>query len=1034
MTIPEEFRLENEGSRHILDVSRQTSELDGDTLTLGGRSGSDGADNDGTRRCLQWLCFRSTYSLRFQLFLSFGLVTVFSIFFVMIMAIVATIQSGSELQRISRANLQSWATTKVGQSSRYVAETMTQKLFAMEGLARIMVVTTQERFIGYPDAPGYEDDSLVPFYDIQTQTNRYPLSAATKIPLDWNWTTNINQTNWDEHLQHRYDWYDSVGTAHPVFRLQGACDPNAPPGHPTYFHNCTAQSNDITTGGNVAPTTTARLIHAKSSDYAMAVLKPLFEHHKDVHLLGIYFANDGAGAVVNYPSKTLNSNGNYTSAGCAWMKDISHPHLTEINKTIGTTEQISRCHSRGSVVNNREYNPLERTWCQQQAIHPMRVHKQGPYLDAFSNEWLMTFGQAVYDLATGEFLACTVADVSIDRFLNIIDGVNITNSSQIALVRWDEGGTVVASALWNNTGTKKTIPITELDGMGVTQQVFDEMRTSFSEEYASGLYDVSTYDSFFSSTGQFFSSFPVPVPPEGELDENYKPEFMVIIAVTKEEILSEVDNLDESVQDSVSELRNFALISGFIGLTIVLCVIHLVSCWLTAPMVWMSQVGNNIIHSFGTVNKEIQFEDPPWVRYTPSTEISQLVTEFQKMVEKFSGTGTAKFWRSRETEIKNPFDLHDNFRALYQRRNASKFPYTYTVRNSDSFQLSKDSRKHWGPSHRFIDGDSTTQFSSLHLSIYEATTEKRKNLVRSPLFWWMFISITAPLLLVMLTVSIHTTYNISESLPDLVEEVENLYVQLERQSLSSLVHFRAEFAVEVISAQLRDLHLYYRLSGWVLFGALQRSDSYTKMTTLANFCKTQEYGTCTGFPSEDDAICDCSWDYKLPSMVPCQDYGDDARRKQVLFWVGLSEDAFANGDRNRTSFPAFGTHYNNTEFWEDQRTVPGHERGSSAAGYETTYDRLRVSSATSVLAIPLLNYGLGYRTEPTTGVYLAFDQDGMLLGYSGCAFYDMTGPHYQANNLTSVNPNLCLPDKFGYDAQCRTWYLKGKEIALDAAP
>jgi len=71
-----------------------------------------------------------------------------------------------------------------------------------------------------------------------------------------------------------------------------------------------------------------------------------------------------------------------------------------------------------------------------------------------------------------------------------------------------------------------------------------------------------------------------------------------------------------------------------------------------------------------------------------------------------------------------------------------------------------------------------------------------------------------------------------------------------------------------------------------------------------------------------------------------------------------------------------------TLFWDDFDSLPGSEKGSDAAGFETTYDRARVSSAMAVADIPVYNYAtqLGHK-KSFIASYTALDADGMMTGY-----------------------------------------------------
>ena len=110
--------------------------------------------------------------------------------------------------------------------------------------------------------------------------------------------------------------------------------------------------------------------------------------------------------------------------------------------------------------------------------------------------------------------------------------------------------------------------------------------------------------------------------------------------------------------------------------------------------------------------------------------------------------------------------------------------------------------------------------------------------------------------------------------------------------------------------------------------------------------------------------------------------------------------------------------------------VPGHKKGLLAAGYETTYDRLRTISPVSIIQIPL--YNTYPRKDELLGTFTGFEADGMMMGFRDCDDYSHVD--YSFWNSTEINgaadfrPELCPLGKYGYDARCRGWYANGKKI------
>ena len=1003
-------------ANETLRPSDDTLHLSDDTLRL-----SDEADPyhrphsvDG---CLLRTCLRPKYSLRKQLLLSFGCVSVVSLGFAMITAIITALLAGEEVKNVSKTNLEHWAEGKLKLKSRYLAETVDQKLQNWESTAAIIRETTRERFSGYPDHSGYEDDSAVPFLDSVTGQNIYPLNGSSSMPIDWQIPDkNADAEVEDELAQGRTDWFNTRTSALScAIMFQGACDPDeTDPSVHSYFEGCTEAHNDISTGGVVAPTDTLRLIHAKSSDYCQAVFRPLWEYHDDVKQVHMFFFNSGAGADIDYPAVELDGTQSYISAGCEWMRE-KNP-LSDKNKTFGTEEEIARCHLEGEVVSVREYNVNERPFFSKQARAPDRAQITGPFENAWlKGDYVLHLSRAVYDRLTNEFIGVVSFTLNVDRIADSIDTLGITGSSDVAVVRWDEKGTVVASDKWDRATDIKFVSDI---GIGVDTDTFDELKKTFDENYEEN-YDRSKAHSAIYVNGRFISSSPVPIPPK-DYDPTYEPQFMVISSVRREQVLAGVDDLDVRVDVEVSKLIQKTLIVGLAGLVTVATFILIVSLFLTKPLEWMNKVGDQIVNDFGGSSaKKLEENQPRWVRFSPKTEITDLVAQFRSMVRKFSGEGTAKLSRRKCTKIRNPFTLESNFRGLYGGRSCGGFKYKYDDGAVASpLTLGRVNRRstriHWGHNIRGgSDSESVTFASNLQLSLNDA--KDMKNLLRSPLFWWIVGSITIPLLLGMIAISVLVATNLSLSFPDMTDAVEEVYMNLEKVSLEGFARLRAAYASQMMFAPTRDLYLLTRVTGWLLFGALQHSDSYTDIATAADSCKFSEEGTCDYFADKNKSVCDCEWDdqwgrecYQYPAI--------DTRSLQRLYFEAQSDDASPNGDRNSTSFPRVASTPNTTSFWPDMNSVPGTEKGAAAGGHETTYDRLRVLSATSMIQIPLYNYGRGTRFNRPLGTYISLEADGMFGGYDGCSPLHVELSHWQSNevnNAAGVNAALCPFGKYG---------------------
>lgn len=513
--------------------------------------------------------------------------------------------------------------------------------------------------------PGYADDTYVPFYDTITDTNVYPLQSSP-LPLDWNLTSNINVENALFHLgQSRLLWYDysEVSTAHATFFFQGQCDPGEANIYAKkYYPSCTDANNNVTTGGVVQPTVTNKVLAEKSADL-QALLKPLYEQHEDVKLIGVYFANSGAGASVSFPGTIIDSTVNYTSVGCDWMAAINIRTM----RALGTQDEIQRCHPEELTVFSREYNPLERGWCKDQALNPGKTMMTGPYLDAFSAQlWLLTIGRAVFDRMSGEFIGCTLLDVSISKIQEILDGVKIGETSEIALARWDDG-TVVSSSQWDASIAQDTVKLSDLK-LGIDDEGFDEIRSLV--DYEKPWTPQSVQNAYRKGTieheGRSIAFFPIPVP--DKYYENYSPEFIVVLSIEKAEVFDTVDAMDTAIDDDVAALITRTLIVGFSGLALVLVLIWIVSIFVTKPLAWMAKVAGQVVNNAGNTNLGDGIDavnEEPFYWCSPKTEVTHLVSEFGHMIHGLGGKGAASVVTTAVDEVRNTLLGVDEFEEIH---------------------------------------------------------------------------------------------------------------------------------------------------------------------------------------------------------------------------------------------------------------------------------------------------------------------------------------------------------------------------------
>lgn len=237
---------------------------------------------------------KPTYSLRNQLLLGFGTAAVVVAILSLITTIVCYNVSSNIIENESNTLFQRQVMTRLYKNSRYVAKLFRIFTQNKETLVYLINEVVMDRIVGYPE-PGWENDTYVPFKDMDTGRNIYPLKSKP-LPLDWDIDLNINDANKAEQLQERselVDLFSVLSTSSASYFMQGACDPNEwNNDSPGYYENCSEANNDVTTGGIINPTNTSYGLYTKSADLGV-LLKPLYESYPEILQIAIYYHNSG---------------------------------------------------------------------------------------------------------------------------------------------------------------------------------------------------------------------------------------------------------------------------------------------------------------------------------------------------------------------------------------------------------------------------------------------------------------------------------------------------------------------------------------------------------------------------------------------------------------------------------------------------------------------------------------------------------------------------------------------------------------------
>lgn len=719
---------------------------------------------------------------------------------------------------------------------------------------------------------------------------------------------------------------------------------------------------------------------------------------------------------------------------------------------------------------------------------------------------------------TGHFIACTGIDLNLALASDLLDSVIAGARTKVAVVRLD--GSVVAGAGLSPSSASQTETVHILDTGFIDTDSYVKLTTAVDWDE---VWDPEEIKTIFASNycqgngndDDVLSVIPSPFPPD-VYDPLYRPDFYVVVTSMGKDVFGISDQMRTSIEHDVSRLIVGSILIGSGGLLFLLVVVWFVSRVLTRPLNYMEQTSWKIVNHTdhrvtgeGLALTEAEQELDALVRCSPKTEISELVSEFQVMIQGFSGIGASRVAASSLEEIKNIFTWKDEFRQLYDlnpmlenKLEAAREQAMSVTRRLSSCRRLNDSTassgggghfstgKGFGPSvdlpgtssvlSNYSDYDEeNTTFRSAEMKLGSNTnfgsparpkaskmkhTSTRTNfgsnlpnsshyrnekvddsvrISRSSLFRWVLGAIAVPLLVTNIVICSLVARQLLNSFPELLQSGKDISYKLEEYRLKADAALSASQGEQVLPSSLRDLYLLTRVSGWLLFGAVGRSDSFT--STELEFleeCKSfvkKENGTCPFFLDETRSPCDCAWND--PWRRQCTNLASSRRLQRAWFMCQARDFDPITGSRTEAiGYPRFDSLPEDTCWWDNVTDMPGAFAGSNASGYETTYDRLRVISALSSVSLPLYNYVNNDRHQTfhtSMSSYVAFEADGGYWGFAGCNydFASYSGFKSSAANMAfAVNQDLCPVGKYGYDPRCRQWYDDTKVKAINGGP
>ena len=624
--------------------------------------------------------------------------------------------------------------------------------------------------------------------------------------------------------------------------------------------------------------------------------------------------------------------------------------------------------------------------------------------------------------------------------LHSTSGVNVSNGNSIN-VTWSDLGIISSQSFAAIRDSYEAL-----------------LRTKWTNETLAAVAEDTTRECFYGVA----TAYPLPYPPS-QFDPNYAP-YALAVQVVGLDAYAPIEQFESSIDSDVLKGSFAATGIALFGMFFILLMLWCVARFLTQPLLWMETVSWRIVNHGDTRSGGLQLEDEvaltATVRCSPRTEITELVEEFRSMITGFSGGGASSVAESEANEIRNILTWHSDFQQLYTTASVHKSIRSSITANTPSTEPedcnsgpSSEPNEEKGNHDEEAKPDqpvSTTVNEQKALKAFSNTVfpappkkhvgpvvaslpeegpkdlEGGREVYRSRLFCWIVLLIVIPLLVTNTIITAIVTQAMIDTVPAWVDDLNQVSYDLEMQAYESIVMSKATLVGMILASPGRDLYWIARMASWLHFGAVPRADSFTELQTASDECKSSDIYKCDLLLS-DAYQCPCDWDDTFEPIRSCTEEFDrhESRRRQARFYsvLELDMDPLTGGRLNVTSFPASPEetiwNYNASE-------LPGAEKGANAAGFETTYDRLRVSSALAVVEFPLFNYrnAAGYERQ-ILGSFIGFEADGMFSGFTGCSHVHSTTSFFvsdEGNKAFLIAPELCPEGKYGFDPRCRDWY------------
>jgi hypothetical protein len=671
---------------------------------------------------------------------------------------------------------------------------------------------------------------------------------------------------------------------------------------------------------------------------------------------------------------------------------------------------------------------------------------------------------------SGNLIGVVGVDIAVSSLATYLDTYLLTDTSQSALVRFEDG-IVVADTLNETRSSTLSNPVYVSD-LGI-MSVDGYEAVSDAVEMNGYKYTAALLNFTVQSDHGITTSFPVPIPTD-KRNPNFIPTFLIVQFVSNS-VFDVVSEIGKSIDDDIVRVALLCVGLGLVGMIVLISIVWCFARMLTQPLLWIESAAWRIVNH----NTEQHGEDPQVdklgsekvpiaLRCAPKTEIQDIVAEFRLMIKGFSGDGAAKVADKTLHEIENDLTWHSEFHKLYSRQAKKRPRVGGSLLSENTDEDSRDpSAEARGVLARVTPQDVTTlSQSSVPGALSEPgapgqagtlivpapvkrnrgqlvctednadPTEDRYVLAyRSSLFWWIGVLIVVPLLLTNTVICTVVSTNIMTTIFHWLRNTDDASFNLELSTLKKSAESKAELLTTLMHEHVRDSHFIARTTEWLLFDAVPRSEAFLNAESPTEECSLSPSAAQCPFNTDDNrSPCPCEW-HDI-SITQCTVSNTTFARyaEKMFFGVQAHDMDLTTGDRDRARmYPVFDYSPNTTLWHQNVSSMPGSAKGTNASGYTTLYDRVRVSSAMAIVHLPIYNYAASLGQQKTVwGTYVAFEADGLFFGGNGCSYTNAGMAFWVADEgAFKTAPRLCPLGRYGYDPRCRDWFAEGKRRYLD---